>query len=52
MCIRDRTESLEQLRALAHDAHIQIELAPETTPSGVDTQEDFDAIQEFLTDDE
>ena len=46
------SESLEQLRALAHDAHIQIELAPETTPIGVDTQEDFDAIQQLLTDGE
>ncbi|HCR45016.1 MAG TPA: 3-deoxy-manno-octulosonate cytidylyltransferase [Marinobacter hydrocarbonoclasticus] len=48
----EQTESLEQLRALAHDAHIQIELAPETTPIGVDTQEDFDAIQQLLTDGE
>ena len=46
------SESLEQLRALAHDAHIHIELAPEATPIGVDTQEDFDAIQQLLTDGE
>jgi CMP-2-keto-3-deoxyoctulosonic acid synthetase len=27
-------------------------LAPEATPIGVDTQEDFDAIQQLLTDGE
>ncbi len=48
----EQSESLEQLRALAHDAHIQVELAPETSPIGVDTQEDLDAIQQLLIDGE
>lgn len=48
----EQSESLEQLRALAHDAHIQVELAPERAPIGVDTQEDLDAIQQILTDGE
>ncbi|MDC1116869.1 3-deoxy-manno-octulosonate cytidylyltransferase [Luminiphilus sp.] len=48
----EQSESLEQLRALAHDAHIQIELAPETVPVGVDTQDDLDAIKQLLTDGE
>ena len=48
----EQSESLEQLRALAHDAHIQIELAPETVPVGVDTQDDLDAITQLLTDGE
>jgi 3-deoxy-manno-octulosonate cytidylyltransferase (CMP-KDO synthetase) len=46
------SESLEQLRALAHDAHIQVELAPEASPIGVDTQEDLNAIRQLLTDGE
>ena len=46
------SESLEQLRALAHDAHIQVERAPEASPIGVDTQEDLNAIRQFLADGE
>ena len=48
----EQSESLEQLRALAHDAHIQVELAPERAPIGVDTQEDLDVIKQLLTDGE
>ena len=41
-------ESLEQLRALANDALIQIELAPEPVPPGVDTEADLAAIRRLL----
>jgi 3-deoxy-manno-octulosonate cytidylyltransferase (CMP-KDO synthetase) len=44
----EQSESLEQLRALARDAHIQIELAPETVPAGVDTESDLDAVRALL----
>ena len=46
--VAEQSESLEQLRALAHDAHIQIELAPETTPAGVDTESDLAAVRALL----
>ena len=42
------SESLEQLRALAHDAHIQIELASEAVPAGVDTESDLAAVRALL----
>ena len=44
----EQSESLEQLRALAHDAHIQIELAPEPAPPGIDTEADLAAIRSLL----
>ena len=44
----EQSESLEQLRALAHDAHIQIELAPESVPAGVDTESDLAAVRALL----
>ena len=44
----EQSESLEQLRALAHDAHIQIELAPEAVPAGVDTESDLAAVHALL----
>ena len=44
----EQSESLEQLRALAHDTHIQIELSPETVPAGVDTESDLDAVRALL----
>ena len=44
----EQSESLEQLRALAHDAHIQIELAPEPVPAGVDTESDLAAVRALL----
>ena len=44
----EQSESLEQLRALAHDAHIQIELAPETVPAGVDSESDLAAVRALL----
>jgi 3-deoxy-manno-octulosonate cytidylyltransferase (CMP-KDO synthetase) len=44
----EQSESLEQLRALAHDAHIQIELAPDAVPAGVDTESDLAAVRALL----
>jgi 3-deoxy-manno-octulosonate cytidylyltransferase (CMP-KDO synthetase) len=44
----EQSESLEQLRALAHDAHIQIELAPEAVPAGVDTESDLAAVRALM----
>ena len=44
----EQSESLEQLRALANDAHIQIELAPEAVPAGVDTESDLAAVRALL----
>ena len=46
--VTEQSESLEQLRALAHDAHIQIELAPEAVPAGVDTESDLAAVRALL----
>ena len=46
--VAEQSESLEQLRALAHDAHIQIELAPATVPAGVDTESDLGAVRALL----
>ena len=46
--VAEQSESLEQLRALAHDAHIQIELAPETVPAGIDTESDLAAVRALL----
>jgi len=46
--VAEQSESLEQLRALAHDAHIQVELAPETVPAGIDTESDLDAVRALL----
>ena len=45
----EQSESLETLRALAHDAHIQIELAPEAVPAGVDTESDLAAVRALLS---
>ena len=46
--VAEQSESLEQLRALAHDAHIQIELAPATVAAGVDTESDLAAVRALL----
>ena len=46
--VAEQSESLEQLRALAHDAHIQIELAPEAVPAGVDTESDLAAVRALI----
>lgn len=46
----EQSESLEQLRALAHDCHIQIEPACEPVPPGVDTPEDLEHIRQLVSD--
>ena len=48
LAVAEQSESLEQLRALAYDAHIQIELAPEAVPAGVDTESDLAAVRAVL----
>ena len=44
----EKTESLEQLRALYHGVGIHIEEAIETPPAGVDTPEDMERLQQLL----
>jgi 3-deoxy-manno-octulosonate cytidylyltransferase (CMP-KDO synthetase) len=39
------TESLEQLRALANGVRIHVDVAFETPPAGVDTQEDLERVR-------
>jgi 3-deoxy-manno-octulosonate cytidylyltransferase (CMP-KDO synthetase) len=41
----EKTESLEQLRALEHGYAIAVRIAPETFPPGVDTPEDLVRVQ-------
>jgi len=41
----ERTESLEQLRALEHGHAIGVRIAPEPFPAGVDTPEDLARVQ-------
>jgi 3-deoxy-manno-octulosonate cytidylyltransferase (CMP-KDO synthetase) len=41
----ERTESLEQLRALEHGYRIAVALSPEPFPSGVDTPEDLERAE-------
>ena len=44
----ERTESLEQLRALEHGFRIAARVAPETFPAGVDSPEDLDRVRRLL----
>ncbi|PRY66089.1 3-deoxy-manno-octulosonate cytidylyltransferase (CMP-KDO synthetase) [Vreelandella songnenensis] len=44
----EQLEQLEQLRALQHGHHIQVALACEVNPAGVDTQEDLDRVRALL----
>jgi 3-deoxy-manno-octulosonate cytidylyltransferase (CMP-KDO synthetase) len=44
----ERTESLEQLRALEHGHSIAVRIAPEPFPAGVDTPEDLARVQRLL----
>ncbi|HXR64065.1 MAG TPA: 3-deoxy-manno-octulosonate cytidylyltransferase [Rudaea sp.] len=44
----ERTESLEQLRALEHGFRIAVRLAPEPFPGGVDTVEDLQRVRAML----
>ena len=44
----EQTESLEQLRALWHGARIQVAVARETPPAGVDTPEDLERVRKAV----
>jgi 3-deoxy-manno-octulosonate cytidylyltransferase (CMP-KDO synthetase) len=44
----ERTEALEQLRALEHGFDIAVRLAPEPFPAGIDTEADLAAAQSAL----
>ena len=44
----ERTESLEQLRALEHGFAIAVRIAPEPFPAGVDTAEDLARVERIL----
>ena len=44
----ERSESLEQLRALEHGYSIAVRVAPEPFPAGVDTPEDLARVQQLL----
>lgn len=45
----ERTESLEQLRALEHGFQITVAIAPEAFPAGVDTPADLQRVERLLT---
>ena len=45
----ERTESLEQLRALEHGRRIAVALSPEAFPPGVDTPEDLERAESRLS---
>ena len=45
----EQSERLEQLRALSHGIPIHIEVAQETPPAGVDTQEDLERVCRHFT---
>lgn len=47
-CALEKTESLEQLRAMWHGVKIHVEPALETPPPGIDTQEDLDRVLRYL----
>lgn len=44
----EQTESLEQLRAMAHGVRIHVEEASEPVPGGVDTEEDLQLVEKIL----
>lgn len=44
----ERTESLEQLRALEHGFRIAVRIAPDPFPAGVDTAEDLLRVERIL----
>jgi 3-deoxy-manno-octulosonate cytidylyltransferase (CMP-KDO synthetase) len=44
----ERTEALEQLRALAAGMAIKVGITREPPPRGVDTEEDFEAVRALL----
>lgn len=45
----ERTESLEQLRAIEHGFPIAVGIAPEPFPAGVDTAEDLARVERLMT---
>lgn len=45
----EQAESLEQLRLLEHGLSIAVRLAPEPIPAGIDTPEDLQRFQAYLT---
>ena len=47
-CALEKTESLEQLRAMWHGVKIHVEPALETPPPGVDTPEDLERVVRYL----
>lgn len=44
----ERSESLEQLRALYNGARIHVDVAVETPPGGVDTAEDLERVRQWF----
>ena len=46
----ERSESLEQLRALEHDRIVQVDVASMPIPPGVDTSQDLQAVRDYLKD--
>ena len=44
----EQFERLEQLRALEHDRLIQVDVALESIPPGVDTEQDLEMIRQYL----
>ena len=44
----ERTEALEQLRALEHGYRIAVGIAPEEFPAGVDTEADLQRVAALL----
>ncbi|MGO1344934.1 cytidylyltransferase domain-containing protein, partial [Chromohalobacter japonicus] len=48
----EQLEQLEQLRAMHHGHRIQVALASEAHPAGVDTQEDLDRVRRLITEEE
>ncbi|MCT8467986.1 3-deoxy-manno-octulosonate cytidylyltransferase [Chromohalobacter canadensis] len=48
----EQLEQLEQLRAMHHGHRIQVALASEAHPAGVDTQEDLDRIRRLIAEEE
>lgn len=46
--VLEQTESLEQLRAMAHGVRIHVAEASEAVPGGVDTEEDLQLVRKIL----
>ena len=48
-CALEKTECLEQLRAMWHGVKIHVEQAKQTPPAGVDTQGDLDRVRAWFS---